>query len=76
MNLEKELVRATNNGELFEFIACNYTTMTPYQLKEVLLAVLGVVYDNCGAGASRDEDYEAFQKLVVKELIDRGFLEE
>ena len=76
MSLSKELVKATNEGCLYEFIANHYTEMTTYQLKEVLLSILGVVYDNCGTGAIKDEEYEAFQKLVVNELAVREFGED
>ena len=69
----KGLVQAANEGRLWDYVANFYPQMGTYDLKEVVCAILGVVYDNCGAGASKDEDYEAFQKLVVEELADRDF---
>ena len=70
-NLEKELVKATSAGAgvLYDFIADNYTDMSNYQLKEVLLAVLGVGLDNCFG----EEDEEAYTELLVNELENRYF---
>ena len=68
MNIEKECVRAFNEGHGYDFIANNYPTMTTYQLKEVILSILGVTYDSLG-----EEDYIAFQKRVVDEFAERDF---
>ena len=68
MNIEKECVKAFNEGYGYEFIANNYPNMTTYQLKEVILSILGVTYDNL-----REEGYIAFQKRVVDEFAERDF---
>ena len=65
----KGLVQAANEGRLWDYIANFYPSMSTYELKEVVCAILGVVYDN----STGDEDYEAFQKKVVDELADRDF---
>ena len=66
---QKGLVRAVANGFLYDYVAQWYYQMSPYELKEVLLAVLGVTFDNCKS----DEDEKAFSQLVVNELADRDF---
>ena len=68
-NLEQELVKATGKGELYDFIADHYWEMTTYQLKEVLLAVLGAGLDNCCS----DEDEKKYAELLVGELESRYF---
>ena len=65
----KGLVRAAASGFLFDYVAQWYYQMTPYELKEVLLAVLGVCYDRC----TGDEDEQAFSELLINELADRDF---
>jgi len=72
----KGLVKAAANGFLFDYVAQWYYQMTTYELKEVLLAVLGVVYDNCGVGANRDTEEEALAELIVDELANRDFGQE
>lgn len=71
VNLEKELVKATAAGaaNLYDFIDNNYKVMCKMQLKEVLLAVLGVGLDQCHG----DEDEKAYGELLVNELTDRYF---
>ena len=73
MDLEKELIKATENNRLYEFIADNYYQMPTWQLKEVLLAVLGVGYDDCVRGQRSEKEYS---RLLVEELGDRGFGED
>lgn len=69
MKLEKELVKAAAEGRLYDFIAAHYREMTTWQLKEVLLAVLGVGLDNCQS----DKDEEVYADLIVTELECREF---
>ena len=74
---EVELKEALSQGTLFDFVAQNYGDLTKWELKEITLAILGVVYDNCGGGnATGDADFEAFQEQVEEELHDRTFFEE
>lgn len=63
-NLEAELAIATSENRLYDFIANHYTEMSPYQLKEVLLATLTVGYDNCKG----DEDEHAYAQAIANEL--------
>lgn len=63
------LVIATANGYLFDYVAQWYYQMSKEDLKEVLLAVLGVVYDYCYG----DDDGRALSELLVNELEDREF---
>ena len=65
MDREK-LYDAIENNMLFDFIADEYDGMTKYELKEVLLAVLGVCYDKCCG----DEDEAALMELIRNELHD------
>lgn len=73
---QKSLVQATEKGRLYDYIAEHYYEMSTYELKEVLLAVLGVGYDQCGVGANRDEEEEAYHQLILEELANRGFGED
>lgn len=72
----KNLIEATKQGSLYDYIANNYTRMSNYELKEVLLAVLGVELDKCGVGANRDEEEAAYSELLVEELASRGYEED
>lgn len=63
------LVKATNEGFLFDYVAQWYYQMSKHEIKEVLLAVLGVGYDSCKG----DEDEEAYAQKIVDELAERGF---
>lgn len=69
---QKGLIKAADEGCLYDYVANYYPQMTKDDLKEVILAILGVVYDN----AKGDEDYNAFLKKVVDELGDRYFGED
>ena len=60
--LEEKLVLATRDGNLYDFIANHYYEMSNYQLKEVLLAVIGVGLDNCKG------DEEGYAKQILDEL--------
>lgn len=42
----QELRQALKNDTLFDYIANNYTSSSTYELKELILALLGVIYDN------------------------------
>ncbi len=71
-DLEKKLVQAVNEGGggyLYDFIADHYWEMTTYQLKEVLLAVLGVCLDKCYDLG----DEEELGHLIIHELQARMF---
>ena len=69
---EEELKKALKEGSLFDYIANNYHDASKWELKEIILAILGVVYDN----RASDEDYDAFQKKVLEELHNRSFFDE
>lgn len=70
--MEKQLLKACENGTLYDFIASEYYQMSKDQLKEVILGMLCVVSDN-----GSDENYHSFEKLVATELKEeRGFGEE
>lgn len=69
MDIEKEVVQAANKNRLYDFIAERYGDLSKYQLKEVILAILGVGYDNCYG----ESDEEAYMELIIEELGDRGF---
>ena len=69
MDIEKEVVQAANKNRLYDFIAERYGDLSKYQLKEVILAILGVCYDKCYG----DKDEEALMELIIEELGDRGF---
>ena len=73
-NLEKELIQTTNESgaNLYDFIAEHYWEMSKDQLKEVLLAVLGVCLDKCCG----DEDEKALGEIIVNELGNRYFGED
>lgn len=68
---EQELKAALKEGTLFDYIANNYPCISNHNLKEIILAILGVIYDING-----EEDYLAFQKKVEEELHNRYFFEE
>lgn len=70
---EKGLVRATEQGHLYDYIAEHYTEMSTYSLKEVLLSVLGVGYDECRRHGVSEEVYA---ELITSELAERGFGED
>ena len=66
----KEIIKACENGELYDYIANNYYAITREDLKEVILSMLGVIYDKNG-----DNDYIAFNKLVGEEYKERNYEE-
>ena len=68
----KELVKAAAEGNLYDYIANHYYEMTLFEMKEILLAVLGVGLDNCH---TRDGE-EAYAKQIVEELGNRFYGEE
>lgn len=72
----KGLVKATKEGYLYDYIAQWYYQMSTYDLKEVLLAVLGVGLDQCGVGANRDVEEAAYNELLLEGLADREFGED
>lgn len=69
---QKGLVQATNKNRLYDYIANHYNDMSKYELKEVLLAVLGVGYDQCHGEA----DEKAYMELITNELASRDFGED
>lgn len=71
---KKELIRETNKGVgfLYDYIAEHYWEASKEELKEILLAVLGVVLDKCCG----EEDEEAAGQLIVDELAGRGYGED
>ena len=71
--MELDLKEAINEGRLYDFIANFYYQMSKDDLKEIILAMAGVVYDRTG---HNDDDYHAFEELVLEELHERQFFEE
>lgn len=70
MNKE-ELIQALKEGTLFDFIANNYHNASKWELKEIILAILSVLYDNYKG------DYEDIQKQALTILKEeRDFFEE
>ena len=65
----KGLIKATNGGYLYDYIAHWYYQMDTYELKEVLLAVLGILMDLC-------EDEDLLIDYILNELKNRDFAEE
>lgn len=63
-----ELQIAVESNRLYDFVANDYYRLTKEELKEVLLGVLGVVYDNCKS----EDDEVAFNNLLDTELKERG----
>lgn len=66
---QKSLAQATEKGRLYDYIAEHYYEMSAYELKEVLLAVLGVGYDSCKGEADEKE----YARLLTEELANRDF---
>ena len=71
-NFEQELTNALAKGTLYDFIANNYYQMSNYELKELLLSVLGVALDRCCG----DEDEEALHNLIKDECVFRDLIED
>ena len=61
----KGLVKAIKSNRIYDYIANHYTEMGTYDLKEVLLAVLGVCYDQC-----LSEDEKRLMSLIEEELVE------
>jgi hypothetical protein len=61
----KGLGQAIRVNRIYDYIANHYTQMSTYDLKEVLLAVLGVCYDT---HFTSDEDEDALMELIYNEL--------
>lgn len=72
MTYRDDLKKALEEGTLFDYIANEYPNFYKYELKEILLAIIGVVYDNCKG----EDDYLQFQQQVKEELKDRSFFVE
>lgn len=70
----ENLLQKMEKEDLYDFVANHYWEMTKEQLKEVTLSILGVVYDNMGAGASKDEEWESFEEEVIEEYKGRNEL--
>ena len=71
MHTKKNLMNASKKGVgfLYDYIANYYYEMTKYELKEVLLSVIGVCLDKCAG----DEDEEACGQLIAEELSFRDY---
>ncbi len=68
---KQELIQALKEGTLFDFIANNYHNASKWELKEIILAILSVLYDNYKG------DYEDIQKQTLTILKEeRDFFEE
>ena len=65
----KGLVQSVNKNRIYDYVAEHYTEMGSYDLKEVLLAVLGVCYDKCHG----DTDEAMLMELIGNELESRDF---
>lgn len=72
-DMELAFKKAIAEGGLYDFVATFYYQMSKDDLKEIILAMAGVVYDNTGYN---DDDYHSFEKLVLEELHERQFFEE
>lgn len=70
--MDEELKQALKDNSLYDFIANGYYLLSPYNLKEICLAILGVCYDKCHG----DEDEEALMKLIEEELHGRSYFDE
>ena len=70
----KDLIQTTakSGALLYDYIADHYWEMSKEELKEVLLAVLGVSLDNCRG----EEDEKTLGDLIVTELGSRYYGEE
>lgn len=66
---QEGLVKATAKNYLFDYVAQWYPQMSKEDLKEVILALLGVGYDNCKS----EEDENTYADLIVAELESRYF---
>ena len=70
--IDAKLKKALRENRLYDFIANEYGNMSKWELKEVLLAVLGICYDKCCG----EEDEQAFMKTIENELHNRSFFDE
>ena len=69
----KALIQAIGENRIYDYIATHYYAMSSFELKEVLLAVLGVCYDKCCG----DEDEKALMNLILDELVEyREFVDD
>lgn len=68
----ENLLEKMTKEDLYDFVANHYWEMSKEQLKEVTLSILGVVYDNMGAGASKDSEWDAFSEHVIDEYKGRN----
>lgn len=69
---DAKIKKALQDNMFYDYIANEYGNMSKWELKEVLLAVLGICYDKCCG----EEDEQAFMKLVEEELHNRFFFDE
>lgn len=70
---KEELVRSIKNNRIYDYIADHYYEMPREDLKEVLLAVLGVGYDNANSvyhGNTTDQNEYGYMMELGSELID------
>ena len=70
----KDLIQATaeSGAYLYDYIADHYWEMSKEELKEVLLAVLGVSLDSCKG----EDDEKALGQKIVEELGSRYYGED
>ena len=70
----KKLIQTTSESAayLYDYIADHYWEMTKDELKEVLLATLGVCLDKCCG----EDDEKALGQLLVEELGNRYYGED
>ena len=64
----EDLLEKMKEQDLYDFVANNYWNMSKEQLKEVILSILGVVYDEY---AHSNKDWKDFEKKVHDEYKER-----
>lgn len=62
----KGLIEAIKENWIYDYIASHYTEMGTFDLKEVLLAVLGVCYDEWRG----EENEKKLMELIEEELVE------
>ena len=67
-----KLRKALKENRLWDFLANEYWNCSKDELKEIILALLGVMYDNC----TDETDINVMLDLIDRELEEREFFEE
>lgn len=67
-----KLRKALKENRLWDFLAEEYPNCSNYELKEIIFALLGVMYDNC----TDETDINVMLDLIDRELEERDFFEE